>query len=137
MKRDPRLHSLSTDHHHALVLARRCARGELDAAAARAAYERELAPHFAIEERLLLPALEAAGERAAADRTRAEHATLRAHLDAGRLADFASLLEAHVRFEERELFELAQARLGEDALRAIAAACEASGSGTPPTRSTP
>ncbi|MCA9774776.1 MAG: hemerythrin domain-containing protein, partial [Myxococcales bacterium] len=70
MKRDPRLHGLSSDHHHALHLARRAvetargARGEDPVALrreARAIFTEELAPHFAVEERILFPALAAAG----------------------------------------------------------------------------
>ena len=68
MQRDPRLRKLSSDHHHALVLARRLTTLAGDARAVEEAretlalaFERELAPHFRIEEDLLLPALHAAG----------------------------------------------------------------------------
>ncbi|RPJ85573.1 MAG: hemerythrin domain-containing protein, partial [Acidobacteria bacterium] len=60
MKRDIRLHGLTSDHLHALVLSRRireaAARGRLDSAPMRR-YETELSPHFAVEEDELLPAL--------------------------------------------------------------------------------
>ncbi|MCB9540243.1 MAG: hemerythrin domain-containing protein [Myxococcales bacterium] len=126
MKRDPRLHGLSDDHHQALVLARRVRRavdaGEDDAALRAAvdhAWATHLAPHFDVEERLLLPALEEAGEVDLAARTRAEHATLRGHLDAGRLGPFADLLRDHVRFEERTLFPACEARLPPAVLDAV------------------
>lgn len=126
MKRDPRLHGLSDDHHQALVLARRVRRA-VDAGAADAAlratvdqaWASHLGPHFAVEERWLLPALEDAGEPALAARTRAEHVALRGHLDAGRLGAFADLLRDHVRFEERTLFPACEARLPPAVLDAV------------------
>lgn len=132
MKRDARLHGLTSDHHHALVLARRVAREHATGGAdlvriVRETFERELAPHFAVEEEVLLPALAEAGEVALVERTREEHALLHGHLaaaeagDMARLADFAALLERHVRFEENELFPAAEARLGDDVLVAVAA----------------
>ena len=133
MKRDIRLHGLSSDHHHALVLARRireaAARGELGlalAAHARERYDAELAPHFAVEEEELLPALAAAGRQDLAERTRGEHEALRAHLRAAeagelaRLGQFAALLEAHVRFEEGELFPACEALAGDEVLGRVA-----------------
>lgn len=117
MKRDPRLHGLTSDHHQGLVIARRVAQGRLDAAALRERFDAELEPHFRAEEELLLPPLQAAGEGALVSRTLAEHAEMRAHLAAsergepGRLEAFAALLDQHIRFEERVLFPAAEARL--------------------------
>jgi hypothetical protein len=122
MKRDARLHALSSDHHHALVLARRIERAAVASVAEAAAdlrghFDRELAPHFAVEERVLLPALRLAGLDALAERTLADHASLREHLAAAergehpRLLAFAALLTEHVRFEERELFPACEERL--------------------------
>jgi hypothetical protein len=132
VKRDPRLHGLTSDHHAALVLARRlaraCAEGRGDAAEARRRFDDDLAPHFRAEEELLLPPLAAAGEEALVRRTLDEHAALRGHLaaaeagDAARLAAFAAALDAHVRFEERELFPAAEAKLGPEALARVEAA---------------
>jgi hemerythrin-like domain-containing protein len=125
MKRDPRLHGLTSDHHQGLVLARRIARGSVDAAAARQRFDAELEPHFLAEEELLLPALAAAGEPELVARTERDHAMMRAHLAAAergepkRLAAFAALLEEHIRFEERELFPAAESRLSESALERI------------------
>jgi hemerythrin-like domain-containing protein len=133
MKRDPRLHTLSSDHHQALVLARRIegevSRGEAGAATVvhlRNRFELELAPHFAAEERHLLPALREAGRAELVDRTLREHAALRGHLagaeagDLGRLDAFAKLLAEHVRFEEHELFPACE-EVGGPALDALAA----------------
>lgn len=117
MKRDPRLQGLSSEHHGALVLARALSRraegGTVDAALVadlRRRFERDLAPHFRVEEEALLPALKAIGDADLADRVGGDHASLRAHLSAAeggdldRVADFARLLSEHVRFEERVLF---------------------------------
>lgn len=136
MKRAPELRALSEDHHHGLVLARKAklAGGNegsaVDAAWAEveARFEDALEPHFRIEETLLAPPLAAAGERALVERLLAEHAALRAYVAPGAprtalaLVRFGEFLEAHIRFEERELFEAAQRRLDAAALRAIAEA---------------
>lgn len=120
MKRSPQLVPLSREHHTALSLARRVEKAmgggtaqELQEAAARVAagFVTELAPHFAEEERWLLPTLSAAGEQLLVDRTLADHRRLGALAqeiekapDGVRLQEFAQLLRDHVRFEERELF---------------------------------
>ncbi len=137
MQRITQLQSLSHDHHHALVLARRC---RVSASAGdeqhlhdvwgqvRAVFARDLEPHFQIEEACLLPALEQAGEQAYVDRIRVDHAALRdlagiALASAGEVERFGVLLDAHVRYEEREVFEIAQTCLSPDALERIAEAC--------------
>lgn len=132
MKRSAGLSGLARDHHAALVLAREAQRAATDCAALvarlRAAHAAALEPHFDIEERLLLPALEAAGEGAAAARTRAEHEALRAALaaldaaDPATLRHYGELLQAHVRYEDRELFGLAERVLAPALLEAIGAA---------------
>jgi len=87
--------------------------------------------HFEIEERLLVPSLEAVGEHALVARLREDHAALRRCVAGSsatvesRLAELGRMLEAHVRFEERELFEVAQEKLDPNVLRAIAAASAA------------
>ncbi|HXC49657.1 MAG TPA: hemerythrin domain-containing protein [Candidatus Limnocylindrales bacterium] len=137
MQRISQLQSLSHDHHHALVLARRC---RVSASAAneqrthevweqvRVVFARDLEPHFQIEEACLLPALEQAGQQPLVDRIRVEHAALRdlagiAFASAGEVERFGILLDAHVRYEEREVFETAQTCLSADALERIAEAC--------------
>lgn len=124
MKRHPALQDLSREHYDALKLARDGKAAALSGDAAGAAacgahaarlFENEMEPHFREEESELLPFLAAAGEDELVRRTLAEHAELRAlaaalrQPDAATLLRFAELLTAHVRFEERTLFEAAQA----------------------------
>lgn len=136
MKRDPRLHGLSSDHHQALVLARRIGRrasaGTLDAELARDAVRRfhdDVEPHFVVEEEVLLPALTEVGEDELVRRTLEDHEVLKALMESVAegavepLAAFAERLTAHVRFEEQILFpaceeKLADAVLDEAARRA-------------------
>ncbi|MBX3679180.1 hemerythrin domain-containing protein [Cognatazoarcus halotolerans] len=136
MKRADALLKLSREHHTALSIAQRARRalaegvaGEIESVAAAAArrFAAELEPHFLDEERWLLPALAGAGEDRLVDRTLDEHHRLRvlaaALPDGGAdaLAAFAQLLSDHVRFEERELFECAQARIPADELARLSA----------------
>jgi hypothetical protein len=132
LKRIPELRDLSDDHHAALVIARRCRRADrVDAAlwrSVREAFATHLEPHFGIEDRHLLRGLDAIGEARLADRIRDDHAALRELArelapTVEHLQRFGELLAAHVRFEEREVFESTQARLPADALRAIAEEC--------------
>lgn len=133
MKRHIHLHGLTSDHHHALVLARRIReateRRAIDAALVRDArrrYDEELSPHFAVEEEELLPALGPAGRQDLVDRTLAEHKALREQLAAaeagkvGCLSQFGALLEAHVRFEEGELFPACEALVGAEVMARVA-----------------
>ena len=122
MKRDERLAGLSSDHHQALVLARRIEEGALTAAELQARFDAEVAPHFAVEEELLLPALRAIGASDLAGRTADDHAKIRDALaraqagDQAALAAFAALLIGHVRFEEREVFPACEGGLGASVL---------------------
>ncbi|AXT47540.1 MULTISPECIES: hemerythrin domain-containing protein [Chromobacterium] len=126
MKRHPALQELSREHHHALKMARqaRLAAESGDperqaqlAAALRAWSADALERHFAEEETALLPRLAQTEHAALAARALDEHRRLReliaelATPQAAALARFAQLMEAHVRFEERELFERFQACL--------------------------
>lgn len=147
VKRVPELRDLSDDHHTGLVLARRCRQACAAGPALSleevwhqvlAAFSSRLDPHFRIEEEHLLPALEAIGEGALADRIREDHGALRALREPetpsrASVRRFGELLESHIRFEEREVFEPTQGRLPAEALRAIASACRA----TPRTLSVP
>lgn len=137
MKRVPELRDLSDDHHTGLALARRCkqvGRAGSDSSPENIwtqvleAFSSQLEPHFQIEEQHLLPALEAIGESSLADRIREDHRALRALRDSKApsstlLNHFGELLESHIRFEERQVFEATQDRLPADALARIAAAC--------------
>lgn len=119
MKRGAELAPLSHDHHvaleHALRL-RRAEPGELAVVVARflAFLLADGRRHFAQEEELLAPEL----PDAAAERLRAEHAAiLRRAAALGEAPDveaaraLGELLSGHVRYEERDLFPLLEARL--------------------------
>jgi hypothetical protein len=136
MKRSAALAPLSRDHHHALDAALRLRRATpADTGAAvehfLAFWNVDGARHFGIEERHLLGALgpEDREWRSAVDRVERDHADIRtmaaaiaagpreeqtelAHLLGGRLRD-------HVRFEERQLFRLLEARLPDEELRRL------------------
>ena len=126
MKRDPALLPLSHDHHHALVAARRLrtAADDPDPSAALEAFSRffaaESVRHFRDEEERLFPLVaDSEDARPLVIRALLEHQQL--HALAGRVGDgdparmraLADLLEAHVRFEERELFPLLERLLGD------------------------
>ena len=143
LKRDPALVPLSRDHHHALVRSLRlrdAAAGEPGpvAAAARAFLEHwhgAMLGHFADEEEVLFPAVEATHPEAVA-RLRAEHleiASLVSRLEesvgAGPvardlMAELGWLVHDHVRFEERVLFEDVQSGLGPSGLADVGRALE-------------
>ena len=142
MKRAPQLRDLSEDHHHGLVLARKAklaASGQEGSsgpeiwAEVEAVFKRELEPHFEIEESLIGEALRAAGESQLAQRLVDEHEALRQFLlprhrrTVDDLRRFGELLEQHIRFEERELFQVAQEKLTSDELGAVAKACHSRG----------
>ncbi|MCU0674438.1 MAG: hemerythrin domain-containing protein [Myxococcota bacterium] len=116
--RDARLRELSSEHHAALVWARRLRRG-VDRQPMAERFARELEPHFAIEETILAPALRACGEHALVDRLLAEHATLRRLAAADAHEAFGTALHDHVRFEERELFPRCEVVLAGDVLDAV------------------
>ena len=143
MLRDPSLVPLSHQHHNGLalcVLTRRSL-GEdsspdnVARLAQRAVdrYELELANHFEIEEQILFPAIEGAtGKLAVVGELIAEHreverliAQLRAAPTEALLARLCGLLTEHIRREENELFQMAQACLPPPVLRELGAAIEA------------
>ncbi|MDD5325336.1 MAG: hemerythrin domain-containing protein [Polaromonas sp.] len=124
MKRSHALRELSREHHEALVLARHACAVEPGSEAARAQREHLLArwseqfePHFAREELVLLPALEASDNAGPAALALAQHNDLR-HLvirlqrgDPQALAAWGDAMRVHVQFEERTLFPLAESVL--------------------------
>jgi len=142
MLRDPNLIPLSHQHHNALamcVLTRRSL-GE-DRSPANVAklagrvidrYELELANHFEIEEQILFPAIEnALGKLSLVADLIAQHrqvedliAQLRSAPTAALLERLCGLLTEHIRREENELFQLAQARLPVPVLRELGTAIE-------------
>ena len=121
MKRAPALVPLSREHHEALVLARRACeptREQAEPGTLRAhllrRWDAQFDAHFAREEAHLLPALAAAGEHAAVQEALQQHATLREAVARLRAGDLRALpawgdaMREHVRWEERELFPLAE-----------------------------
>lgn len=122
------LRALSNEHHHGLVLAVRVkqAFGTADAERVwkevRERFINEVEPHFKVEETGLLPILEQAGETELVRRTQTEHAELRRMVREGgmlNMAGFGELMSQHIRFEERELFEVAQQRIPPEKLAAL------------------
>lgn len=133
MKRNKNLVELSKDHHHGLLLGWKIRQGLKSGVALQeiAGYIKHFAhealfPHFEEEENQLLPFLTEHDPYRV--RTIEEHKQLREILDA--LADIcnhneeylftlAAVLEAHIRFEERELFPYMEMLLSEDELEQL------------------
>ncbi|GAA0697474.1 hypothetical protein GCM10009104_27220 [Marinobacterium maritimum] len=133
MKRIEELRVLSSDHHRGLVLAKKAhqaADSGLSAEAAwadlEAAFNAELEPHFQVEEQTLIEPLRALGEDTLVAQLEREHAQLRGCFSPEQprgfdeLKHFGELLKAHIRFEERELFEVVQARFSPEQLQLVA-----------------
>lgn len=131
MKRSAALAALSRDHHHALDAALRLRRADEATLAEAVKHFQDFFAsrgdrHFAVEEAVLLPAVPASDPEwaALAERVVAEHADLRKR--GGEIADVSAAhalgerLHDHVRFEERELFQVLEARLGPDGLERLA-----------------
>ncbi len=134
MKRHEALHPLSHDHQNALARALRLRRvrdsGEDARRDERTSFiefaTTRLVPHFEQEEQLLERAMHLAPSsaelQAARDRMDVEHAAFRAEFarmerdadapNGNALYTLGEQLTAHIRFEERELFELLQRELG-------------------------
>jgi len=130
MLRDPALIPLSHQHHNGLALGVLILRSlTADSSPANIAilaqkiidrYELELMNHFEIEEQVLFPAC---GPSALVDELIADHralealvARIRTEPSAPLLRQFCELLAAHIRREERELFEQIQATLPREVL---------------------
>jgi len=138
VKRDTALRDLSSDHHTGLVQRIRKQTAPTGPAAKARwkevvdRFDAELKPHFRKEERGLLPALRSIGESALVAGTLPEHQAMRSRVATGRpeyLLLFAQLLDDHIRFEEKEVFEMAQRRLPAEQLATLAASREAASPG--------
>jgi hemerythrin-like domain-containing protein len=127
MIRHKSLIPLSHDHHLGLVAAQRLKRGDPAyrdmsiAASIAELWSTELEEHFEQEERWLFP-LEVSDEaRSMVARAIGEHARMRelvARAARGEALEetareLGAILEKHIRFEERELFERLQEEIGE------------------------
>ena len=136
MLRDKNLIPLSRQHQHALALCVRLDRavqsGQVDAEAWQAEiqqiFEQEIGTHFDAEERELFPAAAHCPElRSLVEELLNEHQALRQvfasaatrQLTSGDVRSFAAKLSAHIRKEERDLFERMQKLLSTNELAAI------------------
>ncbi len=135
MKRDEALAPLSRQHHQVLYRAMRLKRTEdLSLRDDALSFFAEEDRHFGVEERVLLPAWLAwasEGDHAMARRVAEEHLAIRialrelsAEAEPAALNRFGELLEAHVRFEERELFPRIEEDLSEAQLEELGAELE-------------
>ncbi len=118
LKRHSALQPLSRDHHHSLLLVWKLRKGikakiELKRITqyVKWFYEAYELAHFNHEEQYVLPILD--DENEAVKKIKAEHqilkeAFLKETHSTESLTDLANLLESHIRFEERTLFNLIQ-----------------------------
>ena len=136
MLRDKNLVPLSRQHQHALALCVRIDRASPIAEPDRAAWQTEIGQHFraeirvhfAAEEQFVFPAARAFPElNLLAEELISEHAWLRERfakaeaqgMSGGEIAEFAQGLSAHIRKEERRLFEKLQEVMDERELAAM------------------
>lgn len=141
MLRDKSLIPLSRQHQHALALCVRIERaakaGELDVDAFQAEIqqlvEQEIAVHFPAEEKDVFPVAARVPElRDTVNELLAEHSTLRDYfsrattrtLDVASLMALGETLSAHIRKEERQLFEGMQKLMDEETLATIGGSLE-------------
>ena len=127
MLRHTSLIPLSHQHQHALALCVTVERGlrenkSPDELARKVAdlFELEVRNHFDVEERILFPAIrEHLGSVPLVEELVAEHRQLESLLQRlpATLSEFAASLSAHIRREERELFEDIQQRLPPEVLQ--------------------
>jgi hemerythrin-like domain-containing protein len=148
VKRTPELRTLSEDHHHGLVQARRlrkAAEGDQTTSAESTArdfldfWQKDTALHFRKEEEVLLPVMARYGgdlSREPLVEMIEDHARIRGlvmqlsdeamggHVRLETLHEIAERLEAHIRLEERVVFPLIEESLSEAALTELAARLE-------------
>lgn len=135
MKRTSELRNLSSDHHRALVIAKRAKKAKPDSAFCETwleieqYYSRELENHLRAEEAHIVPGLEKLGKYDLVNQLNKEHKEIRNHFQPkssrsfNALIRFGKLLEQHVRFEDRELFNVVQESFTQDMLASIKDAC--------------
>lgn len=127
MKRSEALVHLSRDHHRALSFSLKFENilKESEANAVlfwnnwRQEFSGHLAEHFTEEEERLFPLLHSLGEIHAIERLKREHKQMLLLLQAENAiaaSKFAGLLREHVRYEERDLFNLLQQQIDEPVL---------------------
>jgi hemerythrin-like domain-containing protein len=136
MLRDRNLIPLSRQHQHALALCVRIDRampiGDADLAAWQAEvahiFQSEISIHFAAEELVLFPAAQKFAELVPlVDELLADHAMLRERftqaesrtMSATELSAFGQRMSAHIRKEERRLFERMQELMNQEGLAVV------------------
>jgi iron-sulfur cluster repair protein YtfE (RIC family) len=129
LKRHPGLVELSRDHHHGLLLCWKIEEGlkrgtgpELIKNYVDFFFQKHLEPHFREEEEFVFPLLEQG--HPLIEKALAQHENLRQlfHKNtdlAATLNAIAGALDAHIRFEERVLFEEIQRNAAEEQLLAL------------------
>jgi hemerythrin superfamily protein len=129
LERHPLLRPVSREHHHGLLLCWKLRQGLAKGAGpgrmqryCNDFYHKHLLAHFATEEEAVFPVL--GNDHPLVRRALSEHAELTAmflwqHHDEMSLAVLEKLLAAHIRFEERELFQAVQAVASEEELAHI------------------
>lgn len=131
IRRHTLLQPLSRDHHHALLLVWKIRKGvKTNVSPGRISayvkwfYEKYINKHFILEEKCVVPVLGVDHEHVTVFLK--EHDQLRALFEqktqtAETLTSLANLLEAHIRFEERVLFNEVQEKASADQLSVIQA----------------
>lgn len=135
MKRNPHLQPLSRQHHNGLLIALLLAKGVRKNASATVMmdficfnWKEDLQEHFELEENVLLPALtNTSFDHALTSQLLDEHRQIRdwvkkasSHeMSMDDLSAFSSLLDRHIRFEERVFFPAAEQILEESELTKI------------------
>ncbi len=129
LKRARGLRPLSIDHHHGLLLCWKIRTGVRKGIAAHRIwayvdwfFTEHLEPHFTLEEKQVFPLL--GGEHPMVQRALGEHMEIRDRVErrAGShegLTRLADILQGHIRFEERILFEELQKTASEQQIHAI------------------
>lgn len=132
IKRDPAIVTLSREHHSGLQLVWKVRYGITNKIHPKriCSYvlffiKKELEPHFRDEERYLFPLLKV--DDPLRVRAESEHGVIRnlaeairqSHSNQALCEQFAKLLELHIRFEERELFNYIQNTIPNDLLAEI------------------
>lgn len=131
LKRHPAIQPLSHDHHHGLLLSWKIRQGQRREVTAermmryaRAFYEQALVGHFEEEEGLLFPLLGL--EHPLVQRALTEHRRLEGLFSTDEEESWPSALSAierelvaHIRFEERELFQAIQEKTAPAELEAV------------------
>lgn len=130
IKRDKLIQPLSREHHHTLLLCWKIRKGfakgvepERIKVYADWFFEGHILPHFEIEEKYMFPVL--GNKHALVKKALSEHRRLKRLFRDGEeieksLGQIEEELEKHIRFEERELFNIIQQKASQEELELIA-----------------